>query len=292
MILAKKTPIWFLVTTARRDLVLTTLFTLVLLTLHLKFNFYAMPISISALLGTAIALILSFQLAQSYDRWWEARTIWGAIVNDSRSLVLQTKNFTHQKESEKVTALAQMQIAWVNTLSHTLRGEKTDAAYVAKYLPEEAQQKVLDAGHPALHINDLMSQTIESLEIDSYKKMQLDATLVRLVGSMGACERIKNTVFPREYPFYLHITIYLFLAFMSVSLANLGHHWEILMILLIAAPFFLLEKAAEHLQDPFEGRPTDVPVSSIARNIEINILNLLEAEEVPEPLEAKGFYID
>ena len=291
MILAKKTPVWFLITTAKRDMFLTTLFTLTLLLLHLQHDFFAMPISISALLGTTIALILSFQLSQSYERWWEARTIWGAIVNDSRSLVLQVKHFAAD-ETEAIKTIAKMQIVWVDTFAHMLRGEATDEQYLRRYLTDEQASYVRQAKHPALALNDLINAAIQQLNIDSYKKMQLDATQVRLVESMGASERIKNTVFPREYPFYLHVTIYLFLAFMSVSLANLGHHWEILMILVIAAPFFLLEKAAEHLQDPFEGRPTDVPISAIARNIEINILSLLEAEEIPEPLAPQSFYIN
>ena len=293
MILANKTPIWFLLTTASKDMFYTTLFTIILFLIHLKYTFFAMPIGISAILGTTIALILSFRLAQSYDRWWEARKIWGAIVNDSRSLSLQVLNFSAVEEHQKAIEIVNLQVAWVSALSHQLRHEPVDKNYIQKYIAKEHQDEILLSVHPALMINNLINQKIESIEsIDQFKRMQLDSTLVRLVASMGASERIKNTVFPGEYQLYLRFSIYIFLAFMSISLENLGHTWEVLLILFIATPFFLLEKAAQHLQDPFEGKPTDVPISTISRNIEINLLTLLKEKEVPTPLEATGFYIN
>ncbi len=293
MILAKKAPIWFLLTTSTRDMVFTMVFTLTLFLIHLEYSFFTIPISISALLGTAMALILSFRLAQSYDRWWEARIIWGSIVNDSRTLTMQVLNFSSDEETIKAKEIAKLQIAWVNSLSTKLRNQKLDQKLLKKYLSEDSYNEISKKSNPVLQLSNIISSKADQLSsLSEYKKMQIDDTLVRLVASMGASERIKNTVFPSEYPLYLHLSIYMFLAFMSVSLANLGHHWEIFFILLIAAPFFLLEKAAEHLQDPFEDRPTDVPISSISRTIEINILELLDEKDIPQPLQNKGFYID
>ena len=68
-------------------------------------EFPEIPISLSALLGTATSLILSFSMAQAYDRWWEGRKIWGSIVKDSRSLVLQLQSFSMQAQKSDVDTM-------------------------------------------------------------------------------------------------------------------------------------------------------------------------------------------
>ena len=291
MILANKLPLKFLLRSARRDMFFVTSFTVVAVVVHYFVEFPTIPFPISALLGTAISLILSFRLAQSYDRWWEARTIWGAVVNDSRTLVIQLLNYSKKSDCDEVVKMAKRHIVWVHAVALMLRKQPLDIT-VAKYITEDEYLLYKEASHAPLLITQDQVSSLQSLELNSYEKMQIDSTFVRLVSSMGQAERIKNTVFPSEYQRYLHLFIYLFLGFTSVYLANLGHQWELLLLILIAAPFFMLEKAAQHLQDPFENRPTDVPVSSISRNIEINILTLLQEKEIPEPLKPEDFYIN
>jgi len=293
MLLSHRLPLKYFLNTIQKEMFYITVVTFILFLVHLKFSFFEMPVLVSAILGTTIALILSFRLSQSYDRWWEARQIWGSITNDSRTLTLQVLHFTKEEDTEIAIKMAKMQIVWVNSLSHNLREQKVDESYVKKYLPSEVQKSILKSNQSALDVSSLLYKELEKLTtIDTYKRMQINNTLVRLVDAMGKAERIKKTVFPIEYPFYLHMSIYLFLAFMSVSLANLGHHWEILLIVFISAPFFMLEKAAEHLQDPFENRPSDIPLSAMARGIEINILTLLGEDEIPPVYEANDYYLN
>lgn len=81
-----------------------------------------MPITIPAFIGTAISVLLSFKLNQSYDRWWEARKIWGSIVNDSRSLVLQLQSFVSKESQKEIKEIAFRHIAWCYSLGQNLRG--------------------------------------------------------------------------------------------------------------------------------------------------------------------------
>jgi len=90
---------------------------------------------------------------------------------------------------------------------------------------------------------------------------------------------------------YTHFFIYIFLGLLSISLAEIEGIWQILFITLISLPFLLLERAAYLMQDPFENRPTDTAVTSIARTIEINIRQLLDQKEIPKPLEPEDYYI-
>src|SRR5215204_805129 len=92
----------------------------------LTYNFYSeipkMPISIPAFLGTAISILLSFKLSQSYDRWWEARKIWGTIVNESRSFTMQLQSYTASGNDKEIRELAFRHIAWCFSLGQSLRG--------------------------------------------------------------------------------------------------------------------------------------------------------------------------
>jgi putative membrane protein len=109
---------------------------------------------------------------------------------------------------------------------------------------------------------------------------------------MGKAERIKSTVFPVTYRIFLHLMIYLFTITLSISLKNIESIFEIPLLLVLSAAFFLLEKSATHMQDPFENRPTDTAVTAIARTIEINIKNIIEDKNIPEKLNANQFYLN
>ena len=44
------------------------------------------------------------------------------------------------------------------------------------------------------------------------------------------------------------------------------------------------------MQDPFENRPTDTAMTTIARKIEIDIKELLRETEIPKPHPPEKFY--
>lgn len=108
---------------------------------------------------------------------------------------------------------------------------------------------------------------------------------------MGKAERIKNTAFPKTYRLTLHLFIYIFLIALSFALTEMHNLLEIPFMIFISIPFFLLEKIAFNIQDPFENRATDTDMTNISRTIEINIKQQLDAENVPEPLTTNKFYI-
>lgn len=253
------------------------------------------PVPIPAFLGTAISLILSFKLSQSYDRWWEARKIWGAIVNDSRTLARQLLSFAGAEEFRPIVErMVRRQIAWCHCLGQSLRGLPwTDGS--AKYLDEQEVREVGAHSNKSLsllqrHADDLSALSAQGALTD-YQRISIDETLTRLTDAMGKAERIKSTVFPTSYRLYLHMFIYLFILLLSLALAEIRGYWEVLIVTAIAISFFLLEKTARYLQDPFNNVPTDTPVSAIARTIEINLLQLMGAKDVPEPLKPNDFYL-
>ncbi len=253
-----------------------------------------MPLGIPTLLGTAISILLSFKMNQSYDRWWEARKVWGAIVNDSRSLVIQLQSFIDQPDSSLIQQLAYRQIAWCYCLGQSLRG-LNPLEGIDELLSDTDKAHLANHNNKPLAILQLHARDLQALRqantIDVFRHMQLDATLTRLCDSMGKAERINSTIFPATYRQFLHFIIYLFVVTLSIALNNVQIAFEIPLLLVISVGFFLIEKSAYHLQDPFKNRPSDISVTAIARTIDINIRQLLAQKQVPEPLKPTEFYI-
>jgi putative membrane protein len=253
-----------------------------------------MPLNVPTFLGTAISVLLSFKMSQSYDRWWEARKVWGAIVNDSRTFVLQLQNFVAASDHPVVRRMVYRQIGWCYSLGQSLRGFDP-LQHLGKYISEEELSQLATHSNKPLAILQLNSQDLKQLradgQLDPYSHVQLDNTLVRFCDSMGKAERISNTVFPVTYRLFLHAAIYLFVVILSLSLKNVPPAFEMPLLLLISALFLLLQKTAFHLQDPFKNRPSDIPVTAIARTIEINLRQLIGEKETLKPLQPNGFYL-
>lgn len=245
-------------------------------------------------MGTALSIILSFKIGQSYDRWWEARKIWGAIVNDSRSWVLQLQAML-PGQPVLVRQLAYRQMGWCWALSRALRKQDSKAELQA-FLEMAEADRVHRQSNVPLAILQLQIETLRSLrqneQLEVFEHMQLDDTLVRLCASMGKAERIKGTVFPTTYRLLLHVVLYCFAVCLILALSTtIPIYWGFPLIITIVTAFLLLERTAYYLQDPFENRPTDTAMSAIARTIEINLKELLGEEEIPEPVEAARYYL-
>lgn len=295
MILERPLPLKYLFDLAKVDLLVVVILSSVLTIsthfLNLDFNF---PFSIPAFLGTAITLVLSFKLNQSYDRWWEARKIWGAVVNDSRSLIVQILGFVQDGDHPSVKKIGKLQIAWCHALSFSLRKLPIDGRTIA-LMPDGVWDQIKDQDNIPLALNEAISQELALLrkdgQVDAYQQIQIDSTLVRLVSSMGKAERIKNTVFPKKYRLILHFFIYIFIGALDLAVTDLvAVYFEVPMVVAIALPFFMLEKTALSLQDPFENRPNDTAMTTISTAIERNLRQLLELGDIPDPHPDNGFY--
>lgn len=108
MLLDKRIPVQYIINKVKYELVyvLVVSLTVLLITERYKEMLPSIPITIPAFLGTAISILLSFKLNQSYDRWWEARKVWGSIVNDSRSLVIQLNSFVSNGNEKIIRKMA------------------------------------------------------------------------------------------------------------------------------------------------------------------------------------------
>lgn len=291
MLLKNHIPFAYIFGKIKKELLLITLYAIVIAVLYENYHItrISIPIAVPTILGTIISLLLGFRSNQAYDRWWEARHIWGAIVNDSRTLGRQAISFTSNLyEDENILRFRQRlinrQIAWCYALGQSLRKKsalkglekrisRKDFEYVEAF--ENVPTALLD-----LHARDI-KLALDKGWINTYQHVELDRTLSRLCDSMGKCERIKNTVFPVTYSLYIHFSMLLFIALLPFGVIQYFGMFEVPLVVAISASFLLIEKMAIHLQDPFENKPTDTPMTSIAAGIEKNLKQML-AEDTPE----------
>jgi putative membrane protein len=245
------------------------------------FKDLTIPLAISGMVGTLLSLLLAFRIAQSYERWWEARIIWGAIVNDSRTLIRQLILFipTDKEKQSHLKNFATRQAVWCFALAEGLR-KTPPSKKVNEYISELGSDSL---NRPNLllteHSEKLVSLS-EQYNLNANKQVQLDSTIQRLTDSMGKCERIKNTVFPRAYSILIHFLIYVLTTIFPFGLDD--HHWaiEIFLATMIPVLFIAIERTAILMQDPFENKPTDTPMTTLSENIE---RNLAEMVNMPVP---------
>lgn len=296
MLLDKRIPLGFILGKIRYDILYVGLIGLLVYGIKRKYIDVLpdIPVAIPAFIGTAISVILSFKLNQSYDRWWEARKIWGGIVNESRNLLLQLHAFVPMAERMHLRLIGHRQIAWCHALGRALRGQEPLAGSERLLTPEDLDE-LRRCTHVPLGLLRMNAQHLARLRdeghLDGYSHVHANGTITRLCDLMGMAERIKNTVFPVTYRLFLHLFIYLFIVTLSIAMRDIALYYELPLLMVISSSFLLLEKSAKHLQDPFSNLPTDTPMTAIATTIEMNIRQLLEEQDVPQASVAKDFYL-
>ncbi|MHA4741434.1 bestrophin family protein [Dyadobacter sp. MSC1_007] len=260
-----------------------------------NWHFLSFPISITTILGTALSLLLGFRTNSAYDRWWEARKCWGEIVNDSRTLVRQAAAFivdVDQKEKDAVVSnIAHLQIAWCYALANSLR--KTQVlVYADLHLNTQEHEYVSAQDNIPNAILNLIQFKLAGLhdagKIQTLLYQNMDNTLQRLCDAMGKCERIKNTIFPTQYSFFVHLVIVIFTLVLPMGLVESIGRIAIPITFTISFLFFYVEWISYIMQSPFEDGPNDIPMTSLSRNIEINLLQLIGADKIPEKILPKN----
>lgn len=289
MLLKENIPIRYVLGKIKKEVIVVTAYTVLVAVLYQNFHFtrISIPIAVPTIIGTVLSLLLAFRSNQAYDRWWEARTLWGAIVNDSRTLARQVLTFVDNPyQTSEIDYFREQfvkrQIAWCYSLGQSLRkmppllGTETlltrqEADFIKRYTNKPVA--LLE-----LHATDLQL-ALKKGWLNEYQQVTMDKTLTSLCNAMGGCERIKNTVFPATYSLYTHCSLVLFVALLPFGLIEFFGIMVIPLVVAIASSLFLIEKMAIHLQDPFESKPTDTPVTSIARTIERDLKQMLKENQ-------------
>jgi len=249
---------------------------------------FEIPSIIPTVLGTAIAFFVGFNNNQAYDRWWEARKVWGALVNDSRSWARCVISYIslHEEESDLKKRMVYRQIAFLYALKARLRGA-IDETY-SKYLSQEDVLEI--SSHSNVHnaILTLQSKELQQLSnaglIDGFRFMEMNQLLVKFSDEMGMSERIKNTIFPTSYNYFTKVFIWLFVVSLTLVISEQAGVWSIFLGWLVGFVYVSTQINGMSLVDPFENNSASIPLNQITRTIEINLLEMLGETDVPEPV--------
>lgn len=246
---------------------------------------------LTTVLGTTLAFFIGFKNNQAYDRWWEARKIWGALVNDSRSWARSIISYS-SSDSENETLntikkkLIHRHIAFLYALKSKLRGS-SDKEY-HKYLSKDeiAQVEKQSNIHNAILTNQ--SKDLEHISkqgfIDGFRFIELNKLIVKFSDEMGMSERISNTVFPPTYHYFTRIFIWLFAITVTLLSAEANGAWSILIGWIVAVIFFDTHMIGMYILNPFEPTKSSISLDQITRTIEINLLEMMNESDIPEPI--------
>ncbi|RYF24622.1 MAG: multidrug transporter [Flavobacteriales bacterium] len=291
-----------------------------------ELKWLAIPWVPVALVGTATAFIAGFRNTQTYNRLWEARQIWGAIVNSSRTWGIMVKDMV-RAGSEETTVhkeLIYRHFAWLTALRFQLRECRTwenvkSRSYnreylqyytvpewegnlvddLGKYLSGEELDFILKKKNKAAQILALQSAQLRNLnengKISDLNYVEMQALLKELYEQQGKSERIKNFPYPRQFASINVMFVYLLsfilpLGFLS-EFAKLGLEYVWLTVpisVMVGWVFFTLEQIGESTENPFEGNANDVPISAMSRAIEIDLRDMFGEDNLPEPLVANS----
>lgn len=295
-----------------------------------------------ALVGTAVAFLIGFQNSAAYERQWEARKIWGGIVNNSRTWTIMVRDMiSNEYASEHMSAsemqeerriLVYRQIAWLSALRYAMRTSKpwevaaqhkSNKGWLEMFnLPElnipleeelgrllsqEDLTYVMSKTNKANAAMTLQSKHIKKLKeagmIWEFSFLEMENVLKEFFSLQGKSERIKNFPYPRQYATLGYDFVNLFNLLIPFGVVH--EFWEISQTLLIEYPNFgglfvwlavpfsaiiswvfnTMQRIGTVGENPFEGSANDVPITTMARGIEIDLREMLDEEQdtIPAP---------
>ncbi|TWT77748.1 Bestrophin, RFP-TM, chloride channel [Posidoniimonas polymericola] len=275
--------------------------------LHHKFDMerLTVPFNAIATLSTALAIFLGFKNNSAYDRWWEARKIWGMLVNYSRAWGREVMTLAVDPvgdEPEEMwnwqRSLVYRHIAFVHALRVNLRerhpyNEIEEELFetlnhfdeIRPFLTEDEFDEVVHKRNAPNYL--LMNQGrdlkhgYERGWLSDYRYVRLGETLNEFHNHQGMSERIKNTPFPRPYSFFSRVFVFLHGTLVPFAFIEDLGLFNIPLSLLINFVFLSLDQIGERTEDPFENRPDDTPLTAISLTIEENLKEMIGDENLP-----------
>jgi putative membrane protein len=224
-----------------------------------------------ALVGIALAVFLGFRNSASYERWWEGRKLWGALLIHGRSLARQALTLPRGVKSEDTHAF----IAAIGALGHALRHEmrRTDPLPdLATRLSPELYQRVVKAHYRSASILRWLGEWsgLRAREgaLDGYGALAFEQNLNELSGVIGGCERLASTPLPFSYSVMIHRTVYLFCVLLPFGLVDGAGVLTPLFALLVAYAFMSLEAIAAQIEDPFGLEENDLALTALCDSLE------------------------
>lgn len=257
-------------------------------------------------LGSALAIFVAFRNNSAYGRWWEARQLWGALINWSRIFArliitfVESHRHTPQYDAELSPRfqreMVYRHIAFAHALRLHLRRQESWHELKPFLSAEEFAQLSGVRNKPNFLLQTQGRRIYDAMAngtLQGFDSFQLEGCLAQFANQQGACERIKNTPLPRQYDFFTRLFVYVFATLLPFGLLSLfltggqlsPTAWLVMPLsVVIAAVFTIMEKTGAANEDPFENKVTDVPLTTLCNTIERDLKEQLGETELPARL--------
>jgi ion channel-forming bestrophin family protein len=272
------------------QLLATTAFAILVTVLHGQFFQWKVQLNFVpfSLVGLTLAIFLGFRNSTSYARYWEARTLWGVLLNETRALVRQA--LTLVDEEARARGLAMYLAAFVHALRHQLR-DTDPAADLRRLLPAEDCARLQPLRYKPAALLLLAGHWIRERRQEGALSPVLvpvmESSLCRLGDALGGCERIASTPIPFTYSVLIHRTIFAYCMLLPFGLVDSLGAMTPVIAAFIAYTFFALEAVAAEIEDPFGLAPNDLALDAMSGMIEETLREML-GEPLPQPKSNAG----
>lgn len=260
---------------------------------HLK-NFSLMH----TLLSFVISMLLVFRTNTAYDRWWEGRKLWGALVNNSRNLALKLDALLDVSQREARTFFRAMIPNFAFALKNHLRQHPFEPEFSPSsftihnlYLNEHVPQQIAQAIFSK--INALQRQQVLLPE----HLVVLNTEMQALMDVCGACERIKNTPIPFSYSSFIKKFIFTYCLTLPIGYVSTLHYLVVPLVVFVFYVLASLEIIAEEIENPFGTDDNDLPLDTICKGIHKTVTQSFDHQLSLDPLDdvsppTQGFRYD
>lgn len=260
---------------------------------HFKITLNPTPFT---LFGIALAVFLGFRNNASYDRFWEGRKLWGALLNDTRSLARQAITLSgYPQGAPEVREFIRGLSALTYALNHQLR--HTDPSKdMQRLVPSDLARRLESVTYkPIILMRELglwVRRAKAEGRLDSIVQVSFDENLGRISDIIGGCERIAGTPIPYTYNVLLHRTVYIYCFLLPFGFVDsLGWMMPIISVF-IAYTFVALEAVAEEIEEPFGTEPNDLALNAMSKMIETTLFEMIDERTEPADPAGDPFIID
>lgn len=239
---------------------------------------YQPTVAMHSLLGIVLGLFLVFRTNTAYDRWWEGRRLWGALVNSTRNFSMKLSAYISKENHEDRDWFFKMISNFVFAAKESLRG----GVQFAELDPPPDEALINDLKkykHKPNRIAALMYQKVNELyrlnKFTGDHVINLDKELKDFNDIVGACERIKHTPIPYSYMMYVKKFIFIYMMTLPFGFVAQSGYMTIAIVVLVSFVLLSVELIAEEIEDPFGRDINDLPLDELASKIRDNVREIL-----------------
>lgn len=261
---------------------------------HGQLFLWKVPLNASpfSLMGVAFAIFLGFRINASYDRYWEARKQWGALLVESRNLARQA--LTYVAPAQPVRPFVLALAGFASTLRNQLR-RRDPAAQTDGLLPACLQAQLGGARSAPtlvlLWLGRWLAERRQAGQIDTMLACQMEQSLDALSMAQGSCERIAGTPLPFAYSVVLHRSVYLYCALLPFGLVDTIGLMTPLVVTFVSYTFFALEALSDEIEEPFGLAANDLALDAMVAGIEASLREMLGEQPAPAPQPDANFVL-